>query len=568
MDLNIELNTSQLLSFLEDAPNEVDIEGRGTGKSFGVARVIDRNVRMMPRGITTICQKTYGQALTRTLPSTFKALEMLGYVKDLSYVIRKTPPASFNSPFEKIMTYENVITFSNGHTLLLLSQDRAGASRGPNVDFEIVDEALTIDRERYNAEVSPTNRANSEIYGLKSPKPLPFHNGYLYTSSMPPTRDGRWMLDFADYYEKERSINLFQIWNRIVKLQLELLKTEDKKMFAEIWNETQRLRKQIIPFTSKDKVMFKLANAFDNIQFLGLGYLKREFKKLPLFIFLVELMNMFIDKVQGCYYPINDQKHIYYGAVNNGYIMDLAENSKNDFNELEKADCRHDTDRDNNRPLEITFDWGVSISLMSVAQELPYDPVTGDKVPTDCTINEFFTKADDDTKETMVDELIDLFCNYYQFHHERTVYFFIDRHGNKRQANSKTTYNQQAILRLQKNNWTVITQTHRREEPPQHDKYLMWLNILKETNPDYPRWRINGLRCKYTLISMSNTEVMERDGKFCKNKNSEHPNSGVLPEEATHFGDAVDKRMWTKYIDLLNVDSSFFTEPRWGGFNQ
>ena len=39
MDLNIELNTSQLISFLEDSPIEVDIEGRGTGKSFSVSRL-------------------------------------------------------------------------------------------------------------------------------------------------------------------------------------------------------------------------------------------------------------------------------------------------------------------------------------------------------------------------------------------------------------------------------------------------------------------------------------------------------------------------------------------------
>lgn len=563
MDLNIELNTSQLISFLEDSPIEVDIEGRGTGKSFSVSRVVDRNVRLMPRGITTITQKTYGQALTRTLPSTFKALEMLGYYKDIHYVVRQKPPASFHTPLEKILSHENTITFSNGHTLLLLSQDRAGANRGPNIDFEIVDEALTIDKEKYNAEVSPTNRANSEIFGKKSLNPLPFHNGFLFTSSMPPTREGQWLLNFANYYEEEKKINLFQIWNRIVKLQLELLKTDDPKVFQQIWNETMRLRKQIIPFQSKDQVLFKLANAFDNIRFLGLSYLKREYKKLPLFIFLVEMMNMFIDKVQGCYYQISDQKHIYYGAVNSSHILDIAENTRNDFNELEKTDCRHDSDRLTNQALEIVFDWGAAISLMSVSQELPFDPVTLEKVPTDCTINEFFTKADDESENTMIDELIDKFCNYYYYHSEKTVYYYKDRHGDKRLANSKTTYNQQAMSRLEKKGWTVIPVVHRREEPPQHDKYLMWMYILKETNPAYPRWRINGLRCKYTVISMSNTQVMEREGKFCKNKKSEHPNSGILPEEATHFGDAVDKKMWTKYIDILDKGSSDFIEPRW-----
>lgn len=55
------------------------IHSRATGKSFIVGSVIDDNVRSMPRGITTLAQATIGQALTKTLPSAFKMLEMLGY---------------------------------------------------------------------------------------------------------------------------------------------------------------------------------------------------------------------------------------------------------------------------------------------------------------------------------------------------------------------------------------------------------------------------------------------------------------------------------------------------------
>ena len=90
---------------------------------------------------------------------------------------------------------------------------------------------------------------------------------------------------------------------------------------------------------------------------------------------------------------------------------------------------------------------------------------------------------------------------------------------------------------------------------------MLWSNILKSNDPRFPKWIINGRNCKYTLISMNNTRVIEKDGKFEKDKSSERKDS-ILPEEATHFGDAVDKRIWTKYGDILHRSSSTFVSPR------
>jgi hypothetical protein len=98
-------------------------------------------------------------------------------------------------------------------------------------------------------------------------------------------------------------------------------------------------------------------------------------------------------------------------------------------------------------------------------------------------------------------------------------------------------------------------------EPPQHDKYLLWMNILKAEDPRFPKVIFNGKNCKYTLISMNNTRVIERNGKFDKDKNSERSKK-ILPEEATHFSDAADKRIWTKYGKTLYSHSSTYVEPR------
>jgi hypothetical protein len=201
------------------------------------------------------------------------------------------------------------------------------------------------------------------------------------------------------------------------------------------------------------------------------------------------------------------------------------------------------------------------MSLFSVAQERNFNFVTKMVEPVDCTINEFFVKAE--SSGVMIDDLVDKFCKYYAPHPTRKIHYYRDRYGDSKQPNAKSskTYNEQAIDRLLRNHWTVEPHVHKGQEPPQHDKYLLWMNILKGKDIRYPKVIINGRKCKYTIISMNNTKVIDKDGKFEKDKSSERKNS-ILPEEATHFSDAVDKRIWTKYGHLLNLSQSTFVSPR------
>lgn len=570
MTEEINLNRVQQISILLSAKKKVDIWGRGTGKSFLVGWDVDLINRTMPRAITAVTGQTYGQLLTRTLPSTFKFLESLGYKKHIdknnpgNYVIGVKPPAHFLQPLEKVMRYDNVISFSNGNALLMLSQDRAGSARGPNVDYEILDEALTIDKERYDQETSPTNRGNEEIWGTRSRLSVPWHHGFHYVSSMPFLNSQKWLLNYAEYYEKEAGIPLFSIWNRIVKLQLQLIdakKSENVKIFKDIWNETVRVRSQIKPLISKEGLLFTLANAFDNLDNVGLSYIVREFEKQTLLTFMIEIMNMILDKVEDCYYHIDEQRHIYYDASNESYIRDLAENSSWDMTRLSTPDSRFDLDCNPAAPLEIIPDWGAKICLFSIAQERDFDFALKIARRTDNIINEFYVKPSQ-SSSVMINELVDEFSNYYKHQVCRELRYFRDRYGDSRQPNAKNakSYNEQAIERLKHNGWIVSSFIHKGMEPPQHDKYLLWANILKGVDPRFPQIRFNGSKCKYTLISMNNTRVIDKEGKFTKDKSSERRDS-ILPEEATHFGDAVDKRIWIKYGELLTRTSTFVT-PR------
>ena len=102
----LQLNPAQQTGVILQAKNKVDIWGRGTGKSAGIAWDINLINRSMPRALTSVTGQTFGQLLTRTLPSTFKLLELMGYKQHVSakdpgnYIINRRPPDHFITPHE------------------------------------------------------------------------------------------------------------------------------------------------------------------------------------------------------------------------------------------------------------------------------------------------------------------------------------------------------------------------------------------------------------------------------------------------------------------------------------
>ena len=571
MEISLHGNKAQLPKLLLGAHYEVSVEGRGTGKSFDIGFKIDQIVRTMPGSITALTGKTFGQLLTRTLPSSLKLLNQIGYQKDLNYVIGKRPPAWFRDSYETLSKFDNVISFSNGTRFAMISQSEPGSGRGANVDYEIADEALLLDREQYNNEVSPTNRGNLEFFGRKSKNPVRIHHGFKFSTSMPVSKEGRWVLEYGDYYYKERGIRLFDIWNRVVMQQVELLKvvaeykaTHSESLvgdFRDQWNETVRLRRQIQPFVSKEGVLFTLSNAFDNLDMLGFDYLLKNQRQLPLPIFMTEIMNLYYDKVDDCFYSLQENKHIYYNFYDNDRIMGEAQARDFDIPDGTFDSSIYDRDCDTGSPLELAFDWGSSICLMVVMQPRGWDFVRGCASQQVCQtqINEFYTKPDGGDR-LMITDLVGKFCRYYEHHRCRQVVFYKDRYGDHRNPNvlNASTFNEMAVAELEAHGWQVETEQHRGMEPPQSDKYLLWGVILGENDPKMPLFRINGDRCKHTLISMNNARVKSVDGQMKKDKSSERPSSGVLPEEATHFSDAVDKLIWTKYGEQLHSSGESF----------
>lgn len=526
------INQPQLTSVLFNPKHEVQVWGRGTGKSNITGWKVNKIVKNMPRSSSVITGQTYTQLLTRTLPPLISFLERIGYYRDVNFFIGHKPPKKWNwlPPYEAPIKYDHYMVFGTKQGSVgfhMASQDRAGSGRGLNTDFEITDESLLINKERYDNEISATNRGNLTHFAH-----LPYHHGSHHTTSMPYTASAQWLLHAGNYYEEEAGIRIFDIWNRIVNMQLDLIQIEDPGEFKNQWNEIVRVKKQIKPFVSKDGTLFTLSNAFDNLQNLGFSYIKDRFNKMTRLTFLIEIMNYILDKVEDCYYNINHELQVYYDSYNYSYIDTLDY----DFKKLGSPDSRFDEDCDPDNPLEMVVDWGSNISFMLICQR---------HRETFNFIKEFFVKPE--TGHVMIDDIVDEFTKYYQYHHDRTVMFVRDKYGDEKQANSDRTYNDQAIDRLISKGWRVILVEYPGKEPPHHQKYLLWGNILKENNPVFPKVRFNGNNCKNYLIAMNNTNVVEKDGKFKKDKSSEDKKSGVLPEEATHSTDAGDKIIWVNF---------------------
>ncbi len=541
MGKELKLNKAQLQSAIHSAKHERQVWGRGTGKSNLIAWKMNRIVKAMPRSSSVITGKTFTQILTRTLPPVVSFLERLGYVRNQDFFIGRKPPAKWRwkEPYEAPLKYDHYMVIGSKQGSVgfhLASQDREGSSRGMNTDFEFADEFLLIDKDRYDKEISATNRANKDRFGH-----IPFHNGSHFATSMPFSAESKHILEDASYYEQEAGIQYMDIWKRIVRMQLDLLEINDPGEFAKLWNEIARVkREELNHFVSKDGVLFTFANAFDNIENLGLSYIKDQYNKLPRLTFLIEIMNMIIDKVEDCYYNLQEEKQIYYDSYDYSYLDSLDY----DFSRLASEDCRFDADIDKHSPLKFVVDWGSNISFALVAQENRKVDPTGNL--TKNFVKEFYVKPE--IGRVMIDDLIDMFCKYYRFHYNKTVIYYRDAYGDERHANTTQSYNEQAVQRFAKNGWNVVPKDYRGKEPPHHEKYLLWSNILKESgDPNFPVVRINGNNCKNFIVAMKNTRVLEKDNKFKKDKSSEHKHSAIPQEEATHSTDAADKLIWVDH---------------------
>jgi len=289
--------------------------GRGSGKSTILADRIVKLVKSMPRASFFIVGKTFQQMLTRTLPSTFAALELLGYKKGLHYFVGQAPPKSFNyaTPFEPPGNFKYAMYWCNGCVFHLISQDREGNGRGLNTSGGVGDEMQMLDYIKLFGDVLATNRANKSLY-----QHLPLWCSTMFAGTVPIGMDGQWLY----------------------KMEKEAIK-------------------------KPSEILYLRASAEENRDNLPDSWFEDQKRILPDIIYNAEILNIRPNQVLGGFYRSLTEKHLY--TKFNYSHLDSFDYS---VDALKATDCRQDNDFISDQPFDVALDYGSNFNCIVTAQQV------------------------------------------------------------------------------------------------------------------------------------------------------------------------------------------------------
>lgn len=214
------------------APQKVKtaVAGRGFGKSTLIALIIYFMLREMPRAKVFFSSTTIEQIKNMTLPPVMAKLAEKGIREDVHYVVGKDPWGAqskckwFKRPISPPKKFDNVITFWNGLTVVMLSAAKPNSQRGGSYDAGIIDEAAFVKRTFWEKVLLKMVRGNLYRFASK------LHHSIYILTSQPRTAEGMWVLEmenmaaaFPDTYlflwssAKANKVVLGDEWFRIQK---------------------------------------------------------------------------------------------------------------------------------------------------------------------------------------------------------------------------------------------------------------------------------------------------------------------------------------------------------------
>ena len=353
------------------AHDEVILAARGTGKSEGIdARFILRNVWEMPGSLGALISPSYAKAWSNTLPAICKALSEWGYVQNIHYVVGHKAPASmgYRDPVRPLTGegWANAFHFWNGTVMVILSFSQSMSANSMSIDWIIGPEAKFLNYDKIKTEVNPANRGNVQYFGH-----CPHHHSTCYSSDMPTSGVGRWLLDKVNEMNNDH-INLIRT------LYKELMEYKRKPLTEHVQKKISRLQKDldlarryqppVRPEAGKQReytLFYGEYDIFDNLEVVGEDYIWQMKRDSPALVWRTAFLNERIFKIANGFYSALDENVHFYTPSDNGRLSALG----SDWNRLEKSGCLGDGDLDFNAPLHIAFDANASICTAVVGQK-------------------------------------------------------------------------------------------------------------------------------------------------------------------------------------------------------
>jgi hypothetical protein len=358
------LNKPQLLANLIDANEQYHVWGRGTGKSEGLlAHRAHRCMNLMPRSAGVNVAESYMQLLDRTLPPMLKRWQDMGLRRDVDFWVKRFPSKNLrlNMPHFTPETPEHSIFMrvnqSDVSVMRLVSQDRPGSSNGMSIDWIIGDEAKYLNKERLDQELAPTNRGNERYYSE-----CHLHHSVCFTTDMPTSSEAKWIHEFEAHNDPEANEMILAIEHALYAIHQKAIKRGTYTK-SETY-QTQYYQRELAKIR-KGLVFYSEASTLDNLEVLGVEFIRKLKRSLPEFVFRTAILNERPGKVENTFYPDLVDAH-FYNALDYQFLDSIPENR---WGQGAMDDCRKDGDLDKTRPLEVALDIGGRINVITIAQE-------------------------------------------------------------------------------------------------------------------------------------------------------------------------------------------------------
>lgn len=519
MNKKLHFNKPQLRSMLIGAPTEILIAGRGTGKTVGVLAPKTSNVylRTMPRSKGFAVGATYNQLLTRTLPELIGGWQRLGYQNGVHFIVGKRPPAqwmktwNWKGPYALPLDFRYFISWYNGAGVQMISQDGIGTSNGVSFDWGFGDEAKLLNEEKLKRELLPANRGLIPEFASN-----PYHHGITFTSDMPTGTAGAWLLENAEKVDHTVLNQIWEVQTAIFKLK-HLFSQATGGIKKEIGKQIQVLNDELSDLR-RGFLYYHEASALDNIHALGMEYILNQLRDTSTFEFDTQILNIRPMRLENGFYPDFDEEYHGYFASDHTYLDSLGF----DLSKISAIDCRRDADLDLNQPLHIAIDYNRRIHPMTIGQ-LPAGEIR-------------ILKGLHSLYPGKLDEVLDLFIDYYRPHKRRLLYYWYDHTAVGDQH--RTRICDDVVSRLSKAGWSV-KRMYTGQAPTHESKYRMYGKLLQEPNEFGRVLRLNRENCSNLITSVNRAGVTKGKNGFEKDKSTEHDEK-FPAEDSTHYSDSMD----------------------------
>lgn len=530
----ISLNVPQMLFNLIQPSIGVCIWARATGKSEGpVASYIYNCVYKMPGSNGFIQGATYASVEQKIWPAIEVGLNRLGLQRDVHYWVQRKPDPKLRIPsaLRDPLDYRHYIKFHNGTGIYLISQDKTSLTNGIRTQWGVVDEAKLINKKEFDAVTVPTMAGGDHLWGTMAPTRLAEYLSILFSTDMPDNSSGKWLFEFEKMMDVDRIKLILETQVEIQKLKA-LLSNPDIVNAADTLadlNEYERCYNDL----RVGSVYYSLANAIDNIGFVGPEFLRNQMQILEETKYRLQILNeRIIRDEKGFYFTINPDVNGYPDMIDYSHYNTLSGPPPH------VRDCRWDSDIVKSYPLEIALDHNNIINCIVTMQEHKREA--------------YLLSSMWVLKPQMLRDCIFKWHEYYQYHQSgsKDLYYWHDATSVGENAKGDIPFAQEVNRLLTELGWNVIP-CYIGQIGAHGSRHHFWELFGSGQNPDLPKFKYNRTNAESWESSALNAGVLKQGGKIKKDKKSERPDSNVHPSEATHLSEAADILFYGKYKEIF-----------------